>query len=282
MIDLCNKMDVRIPRIVMQTSDDHNVPFKWINSPSSIREYMPGWKYVYLTKDKYRDFVIKYFPDYLFFYDSLPYDIQKTNIICFMWMYKVGGVYMSLNYEVVKTLDSLFNNGHEGVYFVPSAKDSKWYTNSFLAARPQCPIFLECLEEMKKITPWWCLDRRSKILYSTGSGMLSRVIKNTKTPFNVISSYDIPACSVCENVCDSPNAYIRKIADDSWDEWDTYFYNVFYCNWKKLVALIITIIVISYVYYIYNQPKREIYIKKKSKKKRHINIDGWKLKTEEL
>lgn len=284
--------------------DDHNVPFKWITSPASIRDTMPDWKYVLLTKDIYRDFVIKYFPNYLFYYDAFPYDIQRTNAICYMWMYKVGGVYMSLNYELVKKLDSLFYGNGEA-YFVPSNNDSKWYTNSFMAAKPGCLIFLECLEAMKKLTPWWCLDRQSKILYTTGSGMLSRVLKYTKNPYNIINSYDIPSCSICTTNCEVPGSYIRRLADDSWDEWDTYFYNVLYCNWKWLL-LMFTAIVVALCVYISTRinRKRKIYVKKKSKtpdavspdvaspdiieipnspdKKGKIDIGGWNVKTEVL
>jgi len=284
-------MDIQIPRIIMQMGDDHNIPIKWITSPSSIREYIPEWKYVLFTKEVYRDFVIKYFPDYLFYYDSFPYDIQRINAVCYMWMFKVGGVYMSLNFELVQNLESIFCNGN-GVYFVPSNNDSKWYANSFIAAKPGCSIFIECLEAMKQITPWWCLSRNSKILYTTGAGMLSRVLRETLVPFSIIDSYDIPMCSVCEAQCDTPNSYIRRIADDSWDEWDTYFYNVIYCNWKIIILLSVIIIAIICLCFKISKPKRSIYIKNSSKAEpvKHEKIknitdlgtEEWKPKTEIL
>lgn len=257
---------IRIPRIVMQMSDDHNVPIKWINGPASIRDKLEGWRYVFLTKDICRDFVIKYFPDYLFYYDSFSYDIQRINMVCYMWMYKVGGVYISLNYELTKNIESLFYRGSHDAYFVSSDNNSKWYTNSFIATRPGCKIFLECLDAMKNIVPWWCLNKNSKILYTTGSGMLSRVLKNTIIPFNNINSYDIPTCSICNLNCEMPGAYVKRMGDESWDNWDTYFFNVLYCNWKMLSVAILIIIIITWIYLSTKRKPLKIYEKDPIKK----------------
>ncbi len=282
-----NDQKIKIPRVIMQMWDDHNIPFRWITSPASVRKYVSEWRYVLLTKEIYRDFVLEYFPDYIFYYDSFTHDIQKANALCYMWMYKVGGVYMSLNYELLKKLDSLFYHGNGDAYFVPSTNNSKWFTNSFIAAKPGCGIFLECLEAMKLLTPWWCLDKQSTILYTTGAGMLSRTLKKTKAPFNTINSRDIPSCSICETRCGGPGAYVTKLADEIWDEWDTYFYNVMYCNWKWIVVLSITIIVILWFYAKLGEyPNRKIYTKRKNKNKitkaTNDNDEGRKIKTEIL
>lgn len=268
-------MNINIPRIIMQMWDDNNIPFKWITSPTSIKEYIPEWKYIFLTKYIYRKFVIKYFPDYLFYYDSFSFDIQRTNAVCYMWMYKVGGVYMGLNYELTKKLDSLFYNGSYDAYFVPSTNNSKWYINSFIAAKPGCSIFLEFLQVMRNFTPWWCINKQSKILYTSGSGMLSGVLKNTKIPFNIINSYDIPSCSVCEQKCSIFGSYVIRLMDDSWDNWDTYFYNIMYCNFKWIIVLIVTIILGIWLYSLMSQQKTNI--KKELKKE-----SEWKIKTELL
>ena len=71
--------DVKIPKIIMQTWIDNDIPKKWKCSPESIKKVMPDWEYVLMTDTDNRKFVKKHFPSFLKYYDRFPHNIQKAD-----------------------------------------------------------------------------------------------------------------------------------------------------------------------------------------------------------
>ena len=83
----------------MQTWKTRNIPHQWKISPSSIKKNIPKhWNYVLMTDRDNRDFVKKYFPSFLSYYESFPYNIQRADAIRYMWLYVNGGIYMDLDF----------------------------------------------------------------------------------------------------------------------------------------------------------------------------------------
>ena len=171
-----NDNSVKIPKIIMQTWKDHNIPKKWKTSPKSIRKYMPDWKYVLMTDKDNRNFVKKHFPDFLKYYDAFPYPIQRCDSIRYMFLYKFGGLYMDLDFEVLHPLDSLFTSGAEA-YLVSSSNVGSYLTNSFMASKPGCKLWLDAIEEMKKPVPYYYIGRHLTVMHQTGSFLLSRIAR---------------------------------------------------------------------------------------------------------
>ena len=100
---------ITIPKIIMQTWKNTDIPDKWKSSPASIRQYMPDWEYVLMTDDMNDQFVRTYFPDFYSHYVNFPYPIQRADAIRYMWLYKHGGIYMDMDFELIKPLDDLFS-----------------------------------------------------------------------------------------------------------------------------------------------------------------------------
>ena len=44
-------MNARLPKIIMQTWKNKDLPEKWKKSPLSITKYMPDWEYVLMTDE---------------------------------------------------------------------------------------------------------------------------------------------------------------------------------------------------------------------------------------
>ena len=143
-----------------KTSD---VPKHWKSSPESIKRLMPDWKYV-LINNKIGDKLIRdYFPDFLKTYESLEYPIMKVDALRYAWLYIYGGVYMDLDIELTKPLDKLFNQDAD-LYLVKSGNIGSVYTNSFLASKPRCKLWLDCLDEIKKPYKYWMIGKHFKTM----------------------------------------------------------------------------------------------------------------------
>ena len=75
------KVPVGIPKIIMQTYKTHDLPPKWEISPESVQGIMSDWQYVFMTDEDNRNFIKKYFPDFLSYYDAFPYGIQRADAV---------------------------------------------------------------------------------------------------------------------------------------------------------------------------------------------------------
>lgn len=235
---------VKIPKIIMQTWKNRNVPDKWKCSPESIKKHMPGWKYVLMTDTDNRRFVKKYFPDFLKYYDAFPYGIQRADAIRYMWLYVYGGIYMDLDFEMLHPLDHLFTSGAE-VYLVNSGNVGSCITNSFMASKPGCKLWLEMIEAMKNPElSWYHMGKHMCVMNTTGPLMLNYVAKNSKIVYSVLPGKLIMPCSVCNISCDVGDAYMRPLEGSSWISYDTQFYNFFLCNWKPLVVMIVLLLLV--------------------------------------
>ena len=246
---------VTIPKIIMQTWKNSNVPLHWQASQSSIRRIMPDWKYVLMTDADNREFVRRYFPDFLPYYDGFEYPIQRADAVRYCFLAIHGGIYMDLDIELLKPLDALFTSNND-VYLVASGNLGSSITNSFMASKPGAKLWYDVIEEMKKPVPWWAVGKHWKVMTSTGPMMLNRVVKRRNSVYATLPTRTIMPCSVCDDVCMQPDAYVRPLPGQSWCAFDSLLYNFVLCNWKFLLVIIILLILLLIVYLIYARRRR--------------------------
>ena len=243
------KLPVGIPKIIMQTYKNHDIPQKWEISPESINYMMGDWKYVFMTDEDNRNFVEKHFPDFLPYYDAFPYGIQRADAIRYMWLYIHGGIYMDLDFEVQRDLSPLFVSTAE-VFLVCSGNVGSYYTNSFMASQPRAKFWLEVIEEMKKPEKWWYIGKHIQVMNTSGPIMLSRVVRKTETVISVVPKKLVMPCSVCNLNCSTCESYLRPLEGSSWISYDTMFYNFWLCHWTKVVSFLLCLLILIFIYWI--------------------------------
>ena len=253
---------VKIPKIIIQEwmafpdakgrCIKKPIPSHWKSSPASIKKYMPDWKYVLIDNDIADHLVQEHFPDFYDTYLDLEYPIMRVDAVRYLWMYKYGGVYMDLDVELKCSLEDLFYEDAD-FYVVKSGNVGSVYTNSFIASKPGCKIWLDCIEEMKKPYSYWAYGKHLKVMDRTGPLMLTRVINNNKYKYNIglIPQKLVMPCSMCEpKPCTKEGAYTIALEGSSWCGWDSLFYNACICNWK-FVMFILLLIILVIVWYFY-------------------------------
>lgn len=255
-----------IPKIIMQTWKNNEVPEHWKESPVSIKKHMPDWKYVLMTDEDNDKFVKEHF---IWFYDTFvnfEYGIQRADAIRYMWLYINGGVYMDLDMLLQKPLDPLFTTDNE-LYLVCSNNAYGIITNSFMASKPGCRMWIDMLKYMMKGVSKWCIGRHLKVYWSTGPLALDYVVKKVSdVVYAGLPSHLIAPCSVCEiGRYVNKDAYIIPLEGMSWIGYDTMFYNYWLCHWKETVLSIIlviiaTVLIILAYYFELEQNKRKTFI----------------------
>ena len=221
----------------MQTWKTTKLPRGWQESQDSIKKKMPGWTYVLMTDKDNREFVMKHFPEYLHVYDNFEYPIQRADMIRPMWLYIHGGVYMDLDYVVQKPLDPLFENDAD-LYVVPSSNTHTYITNSLMASAPRHPFWLDYLAHMKEAPPFWALTKHFHVMTTTGPMALTRVLQQSRYVYSVLPQKQLIPCNVC-NIGRCPkDGYLKTIAGQSWNGWDSLSLNFILCHWEVIVTVI--------------------------------------------
>ena len=248
---LCPTTSITIPKIIMQTWKNNNIPDHWKSSPQTIKSILPDWKYVLMTDNDNRHFVETHFPDFLPFYDNFPYPIQRADAIRPMWLYIHGGIYIDLDFELLKPLDMLFSTNADA-YFVASGNFGFCITNSFMASKPRIPFWLSYIEEMKKHPSTWAISKHFKVMTTTGPLALTRTLRKSNLLYTMLPNKLIMPCSVCNiEKCDLTESYLKPLHGQSWNSYDSLVLNYILCNWRTLSFILILIILFIVIYFIF-------------------------------
>lgn len=242
-----------IPKIIMQTWKSNIVPQHWKTSPTSIKQFMPKWKYILMTDEDNRNFVIQYFPDYLQFYDNLKYPIQRADVIRYMFLYIYGGIYLDLDIELTGPIDEIFENREMETWLLKAPKNlANQYTNFLMASTAKNEFWLLVLNECKKELSWWQkLLPHFVISYQTGLGALTRAVKHWNKPIALLPFESFVPCDYCnENECTKPYSYTKFLKGQSWNNIDTYIFNFCICN--PLLLCLIIFFLFSSIYFFKN------------------------------
>uniref|UniRef100_A0A6C0LZG7 Glycosyltransferase n=1 Tax=viral metagenome TaxID=1070528 RepID=A0A6C0LZG7_9ZZZZ len=240
---------VRIPKIVMQTWKTNVVPDEWKPSRDAILKYMPSWEYVLMTDEDNRVFVKEHFPEFYPFFQTFRYPIQKADAIRACWLYVKGGLYIDLDLEILKPLDDLFTVD-ANLFFVSAGTLSSYVTNSFMAAKPKDPLWLQYIDNMKKIPPDWAMTKHLEVMAVTGPMSLTYVLRNTDRPYLMIPKRYIKPCNECDgNIgCDLTEAYVKPLKGGSWESLDSKILNWWRCKWYDGIQMLL-MFVLAYVMY---------------------------------
>jgi len=97
----------KIPRLIIQTWKNHDIPSKYINSIRSIKRYNPNYKFMFFTDKDIDKFIKEEYPQYYSTYKRLPVIIQKIDFFRYIAVYHYGGFYFDLDMTGLYPLDNI-------------------------------------------------------------------------------------------------------------------------------------------------------------------------------
>lgn len=168
-----------IPKIIHQTWKNDKIPGKWKSFVKKVKALHLDWEYRLWTDDENDQFVIKEFPDFYQTFANFSRNIMRADVIRYLILYKIGGVYLDLDYEVLVPFD--FKNYDIVLPMNRSIEfgdKNNGLGNCLMASAPGNQFWKDVIDDLKTNPP--DVTKYTEIVDATGPRLLTRIY-NKKT-----------------------------------------------------------------------------------------------------
>lgn len=166
----------------------------------SVRYHMPHWKYFEFTLSQQKKFIEKYFPDRMGLYKTYTRDEDKNNLFVYLWLYMNGGVYISPDYELLKSIEPILDNMTDShvvdLYFM--FDEERYISSKFLISQPFCDFWIDAINLMDKRKTHKYPSLQEEIDRNTGRRLLTDVLDDTRHKFEIIPRLQLDPYSPCD------------------------------------------------------------------------------------
>jgi mannosyltransferase OCH1-like enzyme len=180
-----------IPKILHQTYKTRdNMPRRWLGYRDKLIALHPDWKYNFWTDEDNLAFVKSEFPDMLDIYQKLPKNIMRADVIRYMLLYRLGGLYLDMDYEMLRP----FQFGNEECV-LPWEQDGVRVANSIMASAPGHPFFKRVLDDLKAKPPLKPDMNWIEVMEGTGPHFLTRILEEARAA-GIVMNVCTPASEI--------------------------------------------------------------------------------------
>lgn len=168
-----------VPSIIHQTWKNYNVPDHWKNYVDKVKALHPNWQYMLWTDDDNNAFVKEEFPQFYPVFQAFEKNIMRADVIRYLIMYKIGGLYLDLDYEMLTPFqysdkDLVLPLSRE---FVLGDKRDL-LGNCIFASAPGHIFWKNVIDNLKKMPPR--VNNYMDVLGATGPAFLTRIFNEGK------------------------------------------------------------------------------------------------------
>ena len=161
-----------IPKLIHQTARTPDISKQARQFQQRIRDQHPDWTYKLWTDADNDAFVRAEMPDFYPVFAGLPKGIMRADVIRYVLMDRVGGLYLDTDYEMLRPFDLL---SYECVVPLETSGEEARLGNAYFAAAPGHLFFRRVLQTLKDAPP---RDPDADVLSSTGPAFITRVYRS--------------------------------------------------------------------------------------------------------
>ncbi len=166
-----------IPKILHQTWKNNELSPFFAELQTRLRSLHPDWEYRLWTDEDNRALVAQSYPDMLSLYDALPKNVMRADVIRYLILDNVGGVYCDLDYEVVRPLDEMVQTCD---LLLPLSREKRLghpedtLGNCVLGSVPNHLFWQDVITDLKTNPPL-TIKQQHEVEMGTGPAFLTRV-----------------------------------------------------------------------------------------------------------
>lgn len=145
-----------IPKRIIQTWKTKEIPREFRSYHKRLRKLNPDYEFLLFTDEEVIDFVENEYPQYFDAFNALPEFICKTDLFRLLAVYKLGGIYLDLDVNPLRSFDDLCE--HECVFPSGGPELNAYFAAEFgmlekigqyaFAARAGHPFLIACVENI--------------------------------------------------------------------------------------------------------------------------------------
>lgn len=228
------------PKLIMQTWKTTIVPKQWSIGQASILKHFSTWKYILMSDTMNEQFVQQYFPNDIEAFRLLRYPIQRADVIRYMFLYIFGGLYLDLDYQIIRSFEPLIESLNVPLLLLHSGNITWVLTNSLIIAKPRLPIFLELIRKcLYSKLPWYYFGKHIQVMFSTGPMRFHDIITNSHVAYGVLPRklfmpVDVSIKDSTEKITlhEIEDLYTLPLPGGTWNSIDSFLFN-FLLQYKK-------------------------------------------------
>lgn len=177
-----------IPKIIHQIWEGRKDPlpefYKLLGE--TWKEYHPDWCYEFWDENRIDGFIQNNFPDMIDIYFNYKYDVQRWDVIRYLILYKMGGMYVDFDYECLESFDSYINE-KDKCYFAMEPDEHRlafgkdiYFNNALMITPLAHPFFEHIITHLQMSSVIYSDSKFLDVLTSTGPLMLTNLYEKYK------------------------------------------------------------------------------------------------------
>ena len=171
----------KIPKIIHQVWGGSPLPDHFRRLGATWKRDYPDWQYVLWDDEKINGFIREYYPQYLDIYARFPYNAQRWDAARYLFLYKMGGMYIDFDYESVEPFENLIDGKTCCFSEEPLSerdilnykKVDRMFNNAMMLSVPGHPFMAKIIGAVFRENNLSCQDPKAVcVLKTTGPWML--------------------------------------------------------------------------------------------------------------
>ena len=172
---------MKIPKIIIQTWKQQDLPPGFQHSSSQVRALHRGWTYLFFDDQQLVRFVQTQFPDLWDVFENFPYNIQRIDFFRLLAVYHYGGFYLDMDMELTQSLDTLRNRSCVFPFELASGENIQGdqlgqYAFGASPRHPFVGAIIENIRVQRFNTSGMTLDKF--VLFTTGPVLVTQTLKD--------------------------------------------------------------------------------------------------------
>lgn len=207
---------MEIPKIIHQiwSGIEEPLPEHFARMAETWKYDYPDWEYRFWDAERMNAFVQECYPQYWEAYSGFRYNVQRWDVIRYLILDKIGGMYVDFDYESLRPMDGLLADrqccfSQEPLSHCRLAKKNLIFNNSLMASVPGHPFMKRILEKVFSEEllnrPIEAGNNKEYVFETTGQWMLINLYEELTLsekgkifliPASLVSPFDVPMANM--------------------------------------------------------------------------------------
>jgi mannosyltransferase OCH1-like enzyme len=237
-----------------QVIPPQKLPSMWKEGKESVKSFCNkyDWTYFCIDNNVMNEFIKTFYPECWETFWSLPFSIERVDILKYLWLHRYGGIYMDMDFVIANEFDTFLEDLKAPLMVLSSSNMENVITNSFIVSVPKLDMFYRLSQKaLIEDVPFWAISTHLQVMLCTGPLAFTSAIQNENIPFLILphelffpnnplldDKTEKEYKEYLQTIKKSKKGFLLPIKGGSWNSWDTQILNMF--NKYRILVIVIS------------------------------------------